>query len=88
MTDISISSVASSAVAAVNKQTADLGKAATSASVSFESALSKAKTTIVGRPQTGFASGPTYEAGTLTAKTKAAVSNTIDAAKSALNIKF
>jgi hypothetical protein len=85
MTDIS--SVASSAVAMVNKQTADLGKAASSASISFESALSKVRTTIVGRPQTGFASGPTYEAGTLTGKTKAAFNNTINAAKSALNIK-
>jgi len=85
MTDIS--SVASSAVAMVNKQTADLGKAATSASISFESALSKVKTTIVGRPQTGFTSGPTYEAGTLTGKTKAAFNNTLNTVKSALNIK-
>jgi uncharacterized membrane protein len=85
MTDIS--SVASSAVAMVAKQTADLGKAANAATTSFESALSKVKSTIVGRPKTGFASGPTYEAGTLTGQTKAAFNNTINAAKSALNIK-
>jgi hypothetical protein len=87
MTDLSISSVTSSAVAMVNKQTADLGKAATAASISFESALSKVKATIVGRPETGFASGPTYEAGTLTGKTQAAFTNTLNAAKSALHIK-
>jgi hypothetical protein len=85
MTDIS--SVASSAVAMVAKQTADLGKAANAATTSFESALSKVKSTIVGRPKTGFASGPTYEAGTLTGQTKAAFNNTINAAKSVLNIK-
>jgi hypothetical protein len=85
MTDIS--SVASSAVAMVAKQTADLGKAANAATTSFESALSKVKSTIVGRPKTGFASGPTYEAGTLTGQTKAAFNSTINAAKSALNIK-
>jgi hypothetical protein len=85
MTDIS--SVASSAVAVVAKQTADLGKAANAATTSFESALSKVKSTIVGRPKTGFASGPTYEAGTLTGQTKAAFNSTINAAKSALNIK-
>jgi hypothetical protein len=71
----------------VAKQTADLGKAANAATTSFESALSKVKSTIVGRPKTGFASGPTYEAGTLTGQTKAAFNSTINAAKSALNIK-
>jgi hypothetical protein len=85
MTDIS--SVASSAVAAVAKQTADLGKAASAATTSFENALSNAKWTVLGRPKTGFASGPTYEANTLTSKTKAAFNSTIGAAKSALNIK-
>jgi hypothetical protein len=48
--------------------------------------LSRAKTSIIG-PKTGFASGPTYEAGTLTGKTKAAFNSTISAAKSALNLK-
>jgi uncharacterized membrane protein len=85
MTDIS--SVASSAVAMVNTQTANLGKAVSSAGISFESALSKVKATIVGRPQTGFASRPTYEAGTVTGKTRAAITNTIDSAKAAFHIK-
>jgi hypothetical protein len=84
MTDIS--SVASSAVAMVAKQTADLGKAASAATTSFENTLSKVKTNIIG-PKTGFASGPTYEANTLTGKTKAAFNSTISAAKSALSIK-
>jgi hypothetical protein len=85
MTDIS--SVASSAVAMVAKQTADLGKAASAATTSFESTLSKVKSTLAGRPTTGFTSGPTYEAGTLTGQTKAAFNNTLNAAKSALHIK-
>jgi hypothetical protein len=85
MTDIS--SVASSTVSAVAKQTADLGKAASAATTSFENALSNAKWTVLGRPKTGFASGPTYEANSLTGKTKAAFNNTVDAAKSALHIK-
>jgi hypothetical protein len=81
MTDIS--SVASSAAAMVAKQTAALGKAATSATTSFASALSDAQSAIVGKPKTGFTRGPTYEAGTLTGQTKAAFT----AAKSALGIK-
>ena len=85
MTDIS--SVASSAVSMVAKQTADLGKAASAATTSFENALSNAKWTVLGRPKTGFASGPTYDANSLSGKTKAAFNSTISAAKSALTIK-
>jgi hypothetical protein len=85
MTDIS--SVASSAAATVAKQTANLGKAANAATTSFENALSNAKWTVLGRPKTGFASGPTYEANTLAGKTKAAFNRTISAAQSALHIK-
>ena len=85
MTDIS--SVASSAVAAVAKQTADLGKVASAATTSFESALSNAKWTVLGRPKTGFASGPTYEANTIAGQTKTAFNNTINATKSLLHIK-
>jgi hypothetical protein len=85
MTDIS--SVASSATAYVSQQASDLGKAASSATTSFTSALSKAESAILGRPKTGFASGPTYEAGTLAGKTKAAFTNTLNAAKHAFNIK-
>jgi hypothetical protein len=84
MTDIS--SVASSAAALVAKQTADLKKAAGAAATSFTQALSKVQSTIEGKPQTGFVSGPTYEANTLAGQTKAAFNNTVNAAKSALHI--
>jgi hypothetical protein len=82
-----ISSVASSAVAAVSQQTAALGKAAGDATSSFGSVLSSVQTTIAGRPKTGFTAGSTYEAGTLTGQTKAAVTSTLDATKSMLGIK-
>ncbi len=81
MTDIS--SVASAAVASIAKQTTDLGKAATT---SFSDALSKVKSTVTGKPSTGFVSGPTYEANTITGKTKAAFNHTVDATRSALHI--
>jgi hypothetical protein len=71
----------------VSQQTAALSKAAGAATTSFASTLSSVQATIVGKPKTGFTSGPTYEAGTLTGQTKAAFSNTISAAKSVLNIK-
>jgi hypothetical protein len=85
MTDIS--SVASSATAYVNKQASDLGKAASSATTSFAAALSKAQSAIIGRPKTGFTSGPTYEAGTIAGKTKAAFTNALNATKHVLSIK-
>jgi uncharacterized membrane protein YfcA len=81
-----ISSVASSTAAFFSQQTAALTKAAGSATTSFASTLSSVQNTIV-RPKTGFTAGPTYEAGTLTGQTKAALSNTFSATKSALNIK-
>jgi hypothetical protein len=92
MTDLS--SVTSSISAAVTKQTANLKQAASSATSSFSSALTRVETTVGIKPKAGFTSGPTYEANqanTLTGQTKAAFSNTIDstisAAKTALHIK-
>jgi hypothetical protein len=85
MTDIS--SVASSAVAFVTSQTAALKKAASDTTTSFEGALSRVQSTLAGKPKTGFTSGPTYEAGTLTGQTKAAFNNAVNATKSAFNIK-
>jgi hypothetical protein len=83
-----ISSVASSAIAAVSEQTAALGKAAGAATTSFGSVLSKVvPTSIGGRPTTGFTAGSTYEAGTLSGQTKAAYNNTLNATKSVLGIK-
>lgn len=85
MTDIS--SVASSASAFVAKQTADLNKAASAATTSFASALSKVQYSVGLGPKTGFTAGPTYEANTLAGRTKAAINNTLDATKAALHIK-
>jgi hypothetical protein len=83
-----ISSVASSTFAAVSQQTAALGKAAGDATTSFGSVLSSVvPSALGGRPKTGFTAGPTYEAGTLTGQTKAAVTSTLNATKSLLGIK-
>ena len=85
MTDIS--SVASSTAAFFTKQTADLSKAASSATTSFASTLSSVQTAIVGRPKTGFTAGPTYEATTLSGQTQAAINHTVNTVKSALHLK-
>jgi hypothetical protein len=85
MTDIS--SVSSSATAFVARQTADLNKAASAATTSFASALSRVQNAVGLGPKTGFAAGPTYEANTLAGQTKAVFNNTLTATKSALHIK-
>jgi hypothetical protein len=85
MTDLS--TMASSATAFVSGQTAALKKAAGDATTSFEGALAKVQSTIIGKPKTGFTGGPTYEAGTLTGQTKAAFNNAINATRSGLGIK-
>ena len=87
MSDISLSSIASSTTAAIGKQVSDLNKAASATSASFAGALDKARNAIGLKPKTGFTAGPTYEANTLTGQTKAAFNNTISAAKSVLHIK-
>jgi hypothetical protein len=87
MSDISLSSIASSTTAAIGKQFSDLNKAASATSASFARALNKAETAIGLKPKTGFTAGPTYEANTLTGQTKTAFNNTISAAKSVLHIK-
>jgi hypothetical protein len=87
MSDISLSSIASSTAAAVGKQVYNLNRAASATTASFASALNRAQTTIGLKPKTGFTAGPTYEAGTLAGQTKAAFNNTISAAKSVLHIK-
>jgi hypothetical protein len=83
----SISSIASSASAMIAKQTAELNKSANAAKASFESALSRARTTLVGRPATGFTGGATYNANSLTARTGAALSSALSSVKSAVTIK-
>lgn len=89
MTDLS--SITSSTTSFIANQTAQIGKAAVDAKNSFATALTRAQTTIGIKPKAGFTAGPTYEATTLTGQTQAVVNNTINgtinAAKSALNIK-
>jgi hypothetical protein len=85
MTDIS--SVTSSAVAMVAKPFTELNKAASAATTSFASTLSKTQNAIGLGPKTGFTAGPTYEAGTLAGRTKSAFDNTLAATKSVLHIK-
>jgi hypothetical protein len=85
MTDLS--SITSSATAFVAKQTAQLNKAASDVNNGFTRALNNVETTIGVKPKTGFTSGPTYEANSLTGQTKAAFNNALNATKSALHIK-
>ena len=87
MSDISISSIASSTAAAVGKQVSDLKTAASATTATFASALNKAQTAVGLKPKTGFTAGPTYEASTLAGQTKAAFNSTISTAKSVLHIK-
>ena len=81
------SSVTSSTATFVANRTADLNKAASAATTSFASALTKVEIAIGIKPKTGFSAGPTYEANTLAGQTKAAFNNTLNATKSALHIK-
>jgi hypothetical protein len=92
MTDLS--SVTSSVSAAISQQTSNLKQAANATTSSFSSVLTKVQTSVGIKAQTGFTSGPTYQAnqaGTLTGQTKAAISNavssTINGAKAVLHIK-
>ncbi len=85
MTDLS--SITSSTTSFIANQTAQIGKAAVDAKNSFATALNRAQVTVGIKPKAGFTAGPTYEATTLTGQTQAAFKNTINAAKSALNIK-
>jgi hypothetical protein len=87
MSDISLSSIASSTATAVGKQVSDLNNAASATTASFASALSKVQVAVGVKPKTGFSAGPTYEAGTLAGQTKAVFNNTVSAAKSVLHIK-
>jgi len=87
MSDISLSSIASSTAAAVGKQVSDLNKAASETTASFASALSKVQRAVGVKPKTGFTAGPTYDAGTIAGQTRTAFNNTISAAKSVLHIK-
>jgi hypothetical protein len=86
MSDISLSSIASSTSAAIGKQVSDLKTAASATTASFANALTKVQSAVGVKPKTGFTAGPTYEASTLAGQTKAAFNNTIAATKSVLHI--
>jgi hypothetical protein len=81
-----VSSVAPSATDIIAKQANQLNKAAGSVATSFSDVLSKVQNAVI-KPKTGFTAGPTYEANTLTGRTTAAITNTINATKAALHIK-
>ena len=81
------SSVTSSTATFVANRTADLNKAASAATTSFASALTKVEIAIGIKPKTGFSAGPTYEANTLAGQTRAAFNDALNATKSALHIK-
>ena len=83
----SVSSISSSAPAMPAKRTANLNKTADAAKTSFQTSLSQVQATLMGRPQTGFASGATHDAGSLTAKTKAAFGSALSAIQSAVSIR-
>jgi hypothetical protein len=75
----SISSLASSASAMLAQGTAALGETASAAKTSFEGALSKVETAVVGKPATGFTGGATYQANSPAARTKAAIGSALSA---------
>jgi hypothetical protein len=87
MSDITLSSIASSTSAAIGKQVSNVNAAASATSSSFAKTLNKAQVAVGLKAQTGFTAGPTYEATTIAGQTKAAFNHTIDTAKSILHIK-
>ncbi len=82
-----ISSLASDAADLFARQTASVKQTATDATTSFAATLSQVQSAIAGKPKTGFASGPTYDANSWTAQTKAGIDNALSAAKSAVTTK-
>jgi hypothetical protein len=83
----SVSSTSSPAPAMLARQTAAANKTAGAARTSFQSTLSQVQATLMGRPQTGFASGATHDAGSLAGKTKAAFGSALSAIQSAVSIR-
>ncbi len=82
-----ISSIFSDAADLLAKPASTIGKAATSATASFEAALSRVQSAVAGKPSTGFTSGATYNASSWTAQTKSGLDSALAATKSALTIK-
>jgi hypothetical protein len=81
-------SVSASIGAFIGRQIDGLNKARATTSASFTNALHDVETAVGLRPRTGFTtSGATYEANTISGRTKAAFSDALNATKSALHIK-
>jgi hypothetical protein len=87
----------SSAAALVAKQNSELKMASsaggTSSSdaptvkASFDDILSQVRSAVTGKPRTGFTSGPTADANSISGKAKAAFDNAVSTAKSLNPIK-
>lgn len=82
-----ISSIASDVADLFAKPTASIKQTATDATTSFQATLSQVQSAIAGKPKTGFTSGPTYQANSWTAQTKATIDGSLSAAKSAITPK-
>jgi hypothetical protein len=85
MTDLS--SITSSISSGIAKPTAAVGKAANATQRSFANTLAQVEVAMGAKPKTGFTAGPTYEASTITGRTKAAFNHVITATETALHIK-
>jgi hypothetical protein len=85
MTDTS--SISSSTAAFLGRQADNLHRAKAATSSTFANILNQTQVAVGLKPKTGFSSGATYEAQTISGQTKAAFDNAINATKSALHIK-
>ena len=83
----SILPVPSSTPPVASKPTSSLNQAQAASSSIFGNLLRKTEVAIGMRSQSGFTSGATYEAKTLSGQTKAFFNNSVNATKSMLHIK-
>ena len=81
------SSISSSTAAFLGRQADNLNRAKATTSSTFANILNQTQVAVGLRPKTGFSSGATYEAQTLSGQTKAAYDRAVDATKAALHIK-
>ena len=85
MTDTS--SISSSTAAFLGRQADNLNRAKAATSSTFANILNQTQVAVGLKPKTGFSSGATYEAQTISGQTKAAFDNAVNATKAALHIK-
>jgi hypothetical protein len=81
------SSVSSSTVAFLGKQTDNLNRAKAATSSTFANILHQTQVAVGLRAKTGFSAGTTYDNQTIAGQTKAVFSNALNATKSALHLK-